>query len=119
MTTNSNLLAELQQNVDMTQFADIRGYFDDPTSKITQVGIVQEGFDLCEVAAKLVNPDATERDFYDLMHIGAVKFAVPFIKENTRDAAILFSKIDHKRYCDVLYLPPLYLIKFRTKVPCT
>ncbi len=109
-------LADLRTMEERTQWAVVRLYFEDPTTPITQIGIVQTGFDLCEVGAKLVNPHATEEDLVVLLKGGVLKFAVPFLKERydppwEREHCILISDLKDRQDCDVLYLPPMYLVK--------
>lgn len=118
LIVNQQTLADLQTMEEGTLFRVVREYFEDGSTPIDQIGIVQPGWDLCEVAAVLVNPHATEADIVNLLQSGALKYAVPWLKETydppwAREHILLIKEIRDSQRCDVIYIPPLYLVKLR------
>jgi len=110
------VVTEMEGNKDLTHFGVVRQYFVGNLRGITMIGIVQEGFQLAEVAARLVDPEVTKDNVTALLESGALKFAVPNRQVSYEppwrpEFVVEVSEINDSTYCFALFLPPLYLIK--------
>jgi len=114
------VVAEMQHLIDVCDFGTVKAYFRDPHSEITGVIIVQEEYILEEVAAVFRDPVAAPAiSLMNILVFGAVKIGVDDlsrVREGQREHAVLLDEFPDNRYCDVICLPPFYIVKLRGKL---
>jgi hypothetical protein len=115
---NPQIAGELKSRIDACEFGLIKRYFRDPSSEISSILIVQDPYKLEEVGAFLVDlmGHGGLSTGMDIFIEGAVVAGVddfdgvdPEMHQNAR----LLDGIADDEICDVLFLPPIYLVKFR------
>lgn len=108
-------MEDLNALIDATTFGTVRRYLKAAHSPITTVMLVQHRDSLCRVANALVAQDSAgapwrRRQWKDWLTSGEVRVDEPagcaFDSAN-------FDAIPDSAICDVLYLPPVYLVYLR------
>lgn len=110
--------------IDPCAFSTVRDYFESPDSGIDMIVAVQAGAKLEEVAAIMVasrdNDDQAKIvEFLDLLKDGKVKIVTPLFKQlNTfnQSTAIDLDTIPLYVRCNVIQLPPCYVIEITDQV---
>ena len=105
---------EMRRMIDVTNFRVVKSYFANPRGEIKAIVLVQEGFDLAEVVAAM--SDGAIADPTRLLSEGAIKVAVPsldVVPPEARASAVPFAQIPDAQVCEVVYLPPCYVIRLR------
>lgn len=111
------IAGELKSKIDACEFGLVKRYFRDPSTEISSILIVQDPYKLEEVGAFFVDPmgHGGLSAGMDIFTGGAVVAGVddlagvdPGMRRNAR----LLDSIPDDEICDVLYLPPIYLVNF-------
>jgi hypothetical protein len=106
------IVADLENDADLTIFRTVRQYFEQRLRGISMVAMVQPGFLLEEVGAIMVDPEAREKDFEELLMKGAMQIIVPSrfgIQEPWLQYTNLLSEIRDDLDVFVVMIPPMYL----------
>jgi hypothetical protein len=109
---HAELVREMQSQIDRTDMRTVKAYFRDPNSEIKQVILAQKGCPLEEVAAVMVA--GSEGTFMNMLADGWIKICVESmdsVPARLRTNAILLDSVSDDQYCDVVYLPPAYVIR--------
>lgn len=111
---NAELASKLRRLIDATDLATVKAYLRDPQSEIDRVALVQGDHLLEEVAAVFV---AGDTETYMLVaQEGGVKLGVDSLNEvrtEFQDCVVVLDTFPDNQLCDVIYLPPFYLVKIR------
>ena len=108
-------MSEFQSLIDCTSFGIVRSYLNRPGSPITDVLFVESDYLMCEVAEVLTRPVSDLRRQRLLrwfeagqVSIGIATAAHPDMEPGVRTLDVW--SIDPHARCDVLHLPPYYLV---------
>jgi hypothetical protein len=110
---NENLIKELEGKIDPCGFETVKRYFRDPNSEISQVVLVQGEHLLQEVALVFIDKSGKDK-LVELLKSGAIKYGVDDLEGVTaafKGYAVKLNSIADDQLCDVLYCPPVYLVK--------
>lgn len=113
---NPTLATQCAGLIDLTDFGTVRRHAKSPQSPISMVMLLSEEYRLAEFAALCMEPTIyQEAVMIGLMTNKAVRFAVNSVQID--DDGILRIPIDQipdDQLCEVVYLPPAYLVQLRT-----
>jgi hypothetical protein len=112
------IAGELKPRIDACEFGLIKHYFRDHSSEISSILIVQDPYKIEEVGAFFVDPigHGGLSAGMDIFTGGAVVAGVDDldgVDPGMSRSARLLDDIPDDELCDALYLPPIYLAKFR------
>src|SRR6476469_5349506 len=107
-----SVAAEMERMIDPTSLVTVRRYVQDPNSQVDKVILVQGNHSLAEVAAAMTSSNVNA--VFEMVSGGAVKFGVetPYeLATEYQDCGVLLGSYPEKQYCNVVYLPPFYIVK--------
>jgi len=113
---NPTLAAECARRIDLTDFGTVRRHAKSPESPISFVMLLSEEYRLEELAALCLEPsEFQEAMILGLMTSKVLRFAVSGMPDI--DDGILRIPVDQipeDQPCDVVYMPPAFLVQLRT-----
>ncbi len=108
----AKLVEEMRSQIDRTDMRTVKAYFRDPNSEIKQVMLSQNGCPLEEVAAVMAS--GNQGTLMNMLADGWVKVGVDRIDKvhpKLRTSAIVLDTLADDQYCEVIYLPPAYVVR--------
>ena len=108
-------MSEFHSLIDRASFGTVRSYLNRPGSPITDVIFVEDHELMCEVAEALTSPVSPLRRnrLMRWFEAGRVSVGTTVPKNETVPSSVRLQDvfaIDRDALCDVLYLPPYYLV---------
>lgn len=114
---NRKATERMKRLIDACAFASVIKYFNDPSSDINTVAIVDETADLAQIAALLTAPSSVENreSIETLIFNGKLKIAYPENKSFRFRHKLIecpsFAEIGAGSEVEVIYAPPVYIAK--------
>jgi tetratricopeptide (TPR) repeat protein len=112
---HAELVEEMRSRIDGTDMRTVKAYFRDPNSEIKQVILAQNGCPLEEVAAVMVS--GSQETLMNMLADGWVKVGVDSMDRvpvRLQTSVILLDTFPDDQYCEIVYLPPAYVVRIIT-----
>ena len=107
MKEHTELIEELRSDIEMTVFANVRSFAENPTNDVEQFFLIDECCDRAEVAALFVQNDVDALN--SMLDDGRVRFLVKVAADKPN--LVAFNEIDDDQNCRGLFITPMQLVQ--------
>ena len=113
---NKKLANKLKELIDPCGFETVKRYFRAENSEISQVALIQGDYLLHEIATVFVDKAVGDKlaKLVELLEAGIIKYGVDNLesaKSDFKKYAVLLDSVPDNQLCNVIYLPPIYIVK--------